>query len=60
VRVVVGNGQFNNNKCCTEVCPEHIKITDNAIIPMKERIVDRRYDPIGRLVHALRRRRSEG
>ena len=50
----------NITKCCTEVCPEHIKITDNAIIPMKERIVDRRHEPIGRLVHALRRRRSEG
>ncbi|HCT80969.1 MAG TPA: succinate dehydrogenase/fumarate reductase iron-sulfur subunit, partial [Micromonosporaceae bacterium] len=36
----------NITKCCTEVCPEHIKITDNAIVPMKERVVDRRYDPI--------------
>jgi succinate dehydrogenase / fumarate reductase iron-sulfur subunit len=41
-----GIGYCNITKCCTEVCPEHIKITDNAIIPMKERVVDRRYDPI--------------
>ena len=36
----------NITKCCTEVCPEGIKITDNAIIPMKERVVDRKYDPL--------------
>ena len=59
-RAGAGLGLCNITKCCTEVCPEHIKITDNAIIPMKERVVDKRYDPIGRLVHALRRRRSEG
>jgi succinate dehydrogenase / fumarate reductase iron-sulfur subunit len=41
-----GLGMCNITKCCTEVCPEHIKITDNAIIPMKERVVDRRYDPL--------------
>ncbi|MET0520538.1 MAG: succinate dehydrogenase/fumarate reductase iron-sulfur subunit [Jiangellaceae bacterium] len=41
-----GLGYCNITKCCTEVCPEHIKITDNAIIPMKERVVDRRYDPL--------------
>jgi succinate dehydrogenase / fumarate reductase, iron-sulfur subunit len=41
-----GLGFCNITKCCTEVCPEHIKITDNAIIPMKERVVDRRYDPL--------------
>ncbi|HCU49156.1 MAG TPA: succinate dehydrogenase/fumarate reductase iron-sulfur subunit [Micromonosporaceae bacterium] len=41
-----GLGYCNITKCCTEVCPEHIKITDNAIVPMKERVVDRRYDPI--------------
>jgi succinate dehydrogenase / fumarate reductase, iron-sulfur subunit len=41
-----GIGYCNITKCCTEVCPEHIKITDNAIIPMKERLVDRRYDPL--------------
>src|SRR5436190_3010585 len=42
-------GFCNITKCCTEVCPEHIKITDNGIIPMKERIVDEYYDPIMRL-----------
>ena len=50
-----GLGYCNITKCCTEVCPEHIKITDNAIIPLKERVVDRKYDPISRL---LRRRRA--
>ena len=38
-----GLGLCNITKCCTEVCPEGIKITDNAIIPMKERVVDTRY-----------------
>jgi succinate dehydrogenase / fumarate reductase iron-sulfur subunit len=32
--------------CLTEVCPEHIKVTDNAIIPMKERVAGRKYDPL--------------
>jgi succinate dehydrogenase iron-sulfur subunit len=41
-----GLGYCNITKCCTEVCPEHIKITDNAIIPMKERVVDKRFDPL--------------
>lgn len=41
-----GLGLCNITKCCTEVCPEHIKITDNALIPMKERVADRRYDPV--------------
>lgn len=39
-------GLCNITKCCTEVCPEHIHITDNGIIPLKERIVDRFYDPV--------------
>ena len=42
-------GYCNITKCCTKVCPEEIKITDNAIIPLKERVVDEYYDPIGRL-----------
>ena len=42
----MGMGYCNITKCCTEVCPEHIKITDNAIIPMKERVVDNHYDPL--------------
>jgi succinate dehydrogenase / fumarate reductase, iron-sulfur subunit len=41
-----GLGFCNITKCCTEVCPEHIKITDNAIIPMKERVADKYYDPL--------------
>ena len=44
-----GIGYCNITKCCTEVCPEHIKITDNAIIPLKERVVDEYYDPLGGL-----------
>ncbi|HLL67993.1 MAG TPA: succinate dehydrogenase/fumarate reductase iron-sulfur subunit [Micromonosporaceae bacterium] len=51
-----GLGYCNITKCCTEVCPEHIKITDNAIIPMKERVMDRRYDPIVRLGRKIFRR----
>jgi len=51
-----GIGYCNITKCCTEVCPEHIKITDNGIIPMKERVVDRRYDPIVRLGRRIFRR----
>jgi succinate dehydrogenase / fumarate reductase iron-sulfur subunit len=39
----------NITKCCSEVCPEGIRITDNAIIPLKERVADRRYDPLFRL-----------
>jgi len=41
-----GVGLCNITKCCTEVCPEEIRITDNAIIPLKERVVDRYYDPM--------------
>jgi succinate dehydrogenase / fumarate reductase, iron-sulfur subunit len=41
-----GVGFCNITKCCTEVCPEHIHITDNGIIPMKERVADRYYDPV--------------
>ena len=42
-------GYCNITKCCTKVCPEEIKITDNAIIPLKERVVDEFYDPLGGL-----------
>jgi succinate dehydrogenase / fumarate reductase iron-sulfur subunit len=41
-----GSGMCNITKCCTAVCPEHIQITDNGIIPLKERVVDRYYDPL--------------
>ena len=44
-----GLGYCNITKCCTEVCPESIHITDNAIIPLKERIVDEYYDPLNKL-----------
>src|SRR5438045_2252071 len=53
-----GLGYCNITKCCTEVCPEHIKITDNALIPLKERVVDRKYDPLVRLGNIIRRRPS--
>ncbi len=48
-----GIGLCNITKCCSEVCPEGIHITDNAIIPLKERVVDRFYDPIARLWRAI-------
>ena len=51
-----GLGYCNITKCCTEVCPEHIKITDNALIPMKERVAGRRYDPVVWLGNKLFRR----
>ena len=44
-----GIGYCNITKCCTKVCPEEIKITDNAIIPLKERVVDEYYDPLRHL-----------
>jgi succinate dehydrogenase / fumarate reductase iron-sulfur subunit len=46
LRDQLGIGLCNITKCCTEVCPEEIAITDNAIIPLKERLVDRYYDPV--------------
>jgi succinate dehydrogenase / fumarate reductase iron-sulfur subunit len=49
-----GIGLCNITKCCTDVCPEGIHITDNAIIPLKERIVDRCYDPLTMLGRRLR------
>ena len=52
-----GIGYCNITKCCTEVCPEHIKITDNAIIPLKERVADAYYDPVQWAWRKLRGRR---
>ncbi len=49
-----GIGYCNITKCCTKVCPEGITITDNAIIPLKERVVDRAYDPLAKLVQLVR------
>jgi succinate dehydrogenase / fumarate reductase iron-sulfur subunit len=51
-----GIGYCNITKCCTKVCPEGIKITDNAIIPLKERVVDEFYDPLAALVRIFRRK----
>jgi succinate dehydrogenase / fumarate reductase iron-sulfur subunit len=45
-----GIGYCNITKCCTNVCPENITITDNAIIPLKERVVDQYFDPIAKLL----------
>ena len=49
-----GIGYCNITRCCTKVCPEHITITENAIIPLKERVVDRFYDPVSRLLRMFR------
>ena len=51
-----GVGYCNITKCCTRVCPEEITITDNAIIPLKERVVDEFYDPLGRLWKGIRKK----
>ncbi|HEX5051456.1 MAG TPA: succinate dehydrogenase/fumarate reductase iron-sulfur subunit [Planctomycetota bacterium] len=53
LRQTHGIGYCNITKCCTVVCPEHITITDNAIIPLKERVVDRFYDPLKMLWRKL-------
>ena len=50
-----GLGFCNITKCCTEVCPEGIHITDNALIPLKERVADVRYDPIFSVSSLFRR-----
>jgi succinate dehydrogenase / fumarate reductase iron-sulfur subunit len=49
----LGIGFCNITKCCTEVCPEEIHITDNAIIPLKERVVDEFYDPVTMIVRKI-------
>jgi len=62
VREKMGLGLCNITKCCTEVCPEHIKITDNAIIPLKERVVDAHYDPVawlGRKISGRKKRTAD-
>jgi len=59
IRKEFGSGMCNITRCCTEVCPEHIQITDNGIIPLKERVVDRYFDPIaivGRKLLGIRTR----
>jgi len=54
-----GIGYCNITKCCTKVCPEDITITDNAIIPLKERVVDRFYDPLAIFLRRLRRKKPD-
>jgi succinate dehydrogenase / fumarate reductase iron-sulfur subunit len=53
LKQAMGIGYCNITKCCTTVCPENIRITDNAIIPLKERVVDELYDPVVRLVRLV-------
>src|SRR5258708_2050580 len=53
-----GVGYCNITKCCTTVCSEGITITDNAIIPLKERVIDRFYDPVKMLFRKFHFRRS--
>ena len=53
VKDEMGLGYCNITKCCTEVCPENIHITDNGIIPLKERVVDRFYDPLKKLLRIV-------
>ena len=50
LRRLHGIGYCNITKCCSAVCPEEIKITDNAIIPLKERVVDQAFDPIAKII----------
>ncbi|MGZ4607403.1 MAG: 4Fe-4S dicluster domain-containing protein, partial [Blastococcus sp.] len=54
-----GLGYCNITKCCTEVCPEGIHLTDNGIIPLKERVADRKYDPLTFLGSKIRRRTKD-
>ncbi|MGH2806906.1 MAG: succinate dehydrogenase/fumarate reductase iron-sulfur subunit [Actinomycetota bacterium] len=56
----MGLGLCNITKCCTDVCPEGIHITDNGIIPLKERVVDRKYDPLAWVVRKIKSRRGAG
>jgi succinate dehydrogenase / fumarate reductase, iron-sulfur subunit len=56
----LGIGFCNITKCCTEVCPEEIRITDNAIIPLKERVVDDFYDPVLRLFRKFKPKGTGG
>ena len=57
LREEFGSGLCNITRCCTEVCPEQIQITDNGIIPLKERVVDRYFDPLLGLVRKVFRRK---
>ncbi|PYM45403.1 MAG: succinate dehydrogenase/fumarate reductase iron-sulfur subunit [Candidatus Rokuibacteriota bacterium] len=57
-RTTAGVGLCNITKCCTEVCPEGIHITDNAIIPLKERVADS-LDPIVWLLRKFRSQKTQ-
>jgi succinate dehydrogenase / fumarate reductase iron-sulfur subunit len=59
LRTSDGVGLCNITKCCTKVCPESITITDNAIIPLKERVVGEFFDPLARLVRLFRSRSGD-
>ena len=54
LRSQFGIGYCNITRCCTKVCPEHITITENAIIPLKERVVDEFYDPVRKVLRLFR------
>ena len=54
LRSQFGVGYCNITRCCTKVCPEHITITENAIIPLKERVVDEFYDPVRKVLRLFR------
>ena len=60
LRTAHGIGYCNITKCCTKVCPENIQITDNGIIPLKERVVDEYFDPIAKLLRRLRSPKATG
>ncbi len=60
IKARAGIGMCNITKCCTEVCPEQIKITDNAIIPLKERVVTEYYDPLAWAWRKLTGRHARG
>ncbi len=53
LRNEAGVGYCNITRCCQDVCPEEIRITDNAIIPLKERVADEYYDPVKMLIRRL-------
>lgn len=53
-----GIGFCNITKCCTNVCPQEITITDNAIIPLKERVADKFYDPLKKLFRLFTRKKE--
>ena len=54
LREAAGIGYCNITKCCTDVCPEGIHITDNAIIPLKERVADTYFDPLQWIMNKIK------